>query len=185
MTAHIVFSIDLNRCINCKTCEMACNDHYGLMGIHRRNVFTYESESDEKQRLHVSMSCNHCLNPVCVYICPENNFQKRGDGIVIHEPSRCKGCKLCINACPFHAPKFNPKTNRVDKCNFCVERIDQGLRPICVENCTTGALSIMMLDTNEIESNSLKSAELPIAGYTKPSINILKKQQGYTFFREG
>ncbi|MFZ7942815.1 4Fe-4S dicluster domain-containing protein [Neobacillus sp. 19] len=184
MNTQLVFSVDLNRCIDCKTCEMACNDHYGLMGVHRRNVFTYETETDD-QRLHISISCNHCINPVCVYVCPENNFQKRADGIVVHEPSRCKACKRCMEACPFHAPKLNPKTNRVDKCNFCVDRIDQGLRPVCVENCTTGALSMMVMDTNEIQSNSFKSADIPLVGYTKPSVNIIKKQQGHTFFREG
>ena len=83
------------------------------------------------------------MNPVCISICPENNFQKRWDGIVVHEASHCQACMRCITACPFHAPKLNPKTNRADKCNFCIERIDQGLKPVCVENCVTGALSMM------------------------------------------
>ena len=84
-------------------------------------------------------------------ICPENNFQIREDGIVVHNPSSCKGCQRCIEACPFDALKLNPKTNRADKCNFCIDRIEQGLRPICVENCITGALGMIKLDTNEID----------------------------------
>lgn len=184
MAQHLVFSVDLNRCINCKTCEMSCNDYYGLMGVHRRHVLTYETEKDA-QPFHISMSCNHCLNPVCVYTCPENNFQKRGDGIVVHDPSHCKACRRCIEVCPFHALKLNPKTNRVDKCNFCVDRIDQGLRPICVENCTTGALSMMLVNTNEIKSSHFNHAGVPIVGYTNPAIKVIKKQKGHIFLREG
>ena len=184
MTSRLVFSIDLNRCINCKTCEMACNDFYGLMGMHRRNVVTIETDADESP-LHISISCNHCVNPVCVYSCPENNFQVRKDGIVVHNPSRCKGCERCIQACPFDALKLNPKTNRVDKCNFCVDRIEQGLRPVCVENCITSALSIMKVDEDEISENNFQNADVPIVAYTKPSIYIIKKQKGHIFLREG
>ncbi|WP_191090688.1 4Fe-4S dicluster domain-containing protein [Niallia endozanthoxylica] len=184
MTSHLVFSIDLNRCINCKTCEMACNDFYGLMGMHRRNVMTIEPDIDELP-LHISLSCNHCMNPVCVYICPENNFQVREDGIVVHNPSGCKGCERCIEACPFDALKLNPKTNRADKCNFCVDRIEDGLRPICVENCITGALSIMKVSSDEIKANNFQDADVPIVAYTRPSVNILKKQKGHIFLREG
>ncbi|MBB6446620.1 4Fe-4S dicluster domain-containing protein [Bacillus benzoevorans] len=184
MSSRLVFSIDLNRCINCKTCEMACNDFYGLMGNHRRNVVTFETEAD-LHPLHISISCNHCMNPVCLYICPENNFQVREDGIVVHNPSRCKGCQRCIEACPFDALKLNPQTNCADKCNFCIDRIEQGMRPICVENCITSALSIIKVDANEMKSNHFQDADIPIVAYTNPSIHILKKQKGQIFLREG
>src|SRR5690606_22278368 len=106
--------------------------------VHRRHVVTFETESHTP--LHISISCNHCRNPVCVTVCPENNFRKRKDGIVIHEASNCQGCMRCITACPFKAPKLNPRTNRAEKCNFCVDRLDEGLQPICVESCVTAAL---------------------------------------------
>lgn len=183
MTRQLVFSVDLNRCINCKTCEMACNQYHGLTGGHRRNVVTYKTKEDTP--IHLSISCNHCVNPICVAVCPENNFQKRGDGIVIHSAENCRACKRCISACPFHAPKLNPKTNRADKCNFCVERIDQGLRPVCVENCITGALNMIIVKPDELKSFTFKKADVPIAGYTNPSVFIIKKEKGQIFQREG
>ncbi|MEH7501820.1 4Fe-4S dicluster domain-containing protein [Neobacillus drentensis] len=183
MTTQLMFYVDLNRCINCKSCEMACNEYYNLSGVHRRTVVSYETESNEGT-VHFSISCNHCKNPVCVIVCPENNFQKRQDGIIVHNSSNCKSCKRCIQACPFHAPKLNPKTNRADKCNFCVERIDQGLKPVCVENCITGALSIMKVDSNGIDTPKLNT-DIPIANYTNPSIFINRKQPGQLFLRKG
>ena len=48
MAYQLMFSMDLNRCINCKTCEMACNEYYGLTDIHRRSVMTYENKETIK-----------------------------------------------------------------------------------------------------------------------------------------
>lgn len=184
MTYQIMFTVDFNRCINCKTCEMACNSYYGLSGAHRRRVLTFDEESSGKP-IHLSMSCNHCSNPVCVSVCPENNFQKRRDGIVFHQANNCQVCMRCITACPFQAPKLNPKTNRADKCNFCVERIDEGLKPMCIENCVTQALSMMTINANEPRSHTLKDTGIPLIDYTRPSIFLTKKQTGRIFFRKG
>ena len=150
----------------------------------RRKVVTYDTNSPD-QIMHISMSCNHCGNPVCVYICPENNYEKRQDGIVIHHAKNCRSCMRCINACPFEAPKINPKTKRADKCDFCYERIDQGLKPVCVENCITGALSILKgYPNNEIMATN-KKEQVPIAQYTNPSVFIIEKRKRHVYLREG
>lgn len=183
MPSQLMFSVDLNRCINCKSCEMACNEYHGLTNTHRRNVVTYKTKEDTL--VHLSISCNHCVNPICVAVCPENNFQKRRDGIVIHHADHCRACKRCVEACPFHAPKLNPNTNRADKCNFCVDRMDQGVKPVCIENCITGALSMIAVKRNELPSFLFKEADVPIVSYTTPSIFVTKKHKGQTFLREG
>ena len=100
---------------------------------------------------------------------------------MIHSAENCRACKRCISACPFHAPKLNPKTNRADKCNFCVERIDQGLRPVCVENCITGALNMIIVKPDELKSFTFKKADVPIAGYTNPSVFINQEREGTNF----
>lgn len=182
MPSQLMFSIDLSKCINCKTCEMSCNDYHGLTDIHRRHVVSFETGTPAP--IHLSISCNHCLNPVCVSICPENNFQKRADGIVVHHSFHCQACMRCVTACPFHAPKINPKTNRVDKCNLCVERLDEGLKPVCVENCITSALGLIEVNLRERKSYQYREVEVPIMGYTNPSIFVIGKQEGHTFFRE-
>lgn len=184
MGAQVVFSVNPNACINCKTCEMSCNEHYGLTGIHRRSVLNLVNDNAESN-LNISMACNHCQNPVCMYVCPENNFQKRRDGIVVLDASGCNGCRKCVDACPFGAPKLNPMTNRVDKCNFCVDRIDEGLRPVCVENCVTSALGMMVVDTKELKDIHEKQTDIPMTSFTKPSINIIEKQSKRILTREG
>jgi Fe-S-cluster-containing dehydrogenase component len=68
-------------------------------------------------------------------------MQKRSkDGIVFVDPSLCVGCKTCISACPWGAPQWNPETGKAVKCDYCKDRVDQGLKPACVTICTTHCL---------------------------------------------
>ena len=74
--------------------------------------------------------------------CPTGAMQKREkDGIVFVDHSRCIGCKSCIAACPWGTPQWDPVTRKVVKCDYCMERVDAGLKPACVTKCVTGCLS--------------------------------------------
>jgi Fe-S-cluster-containing dehydrogenase component len=46
-----------------------------------------------------------------------------------------------MSACPWGAPQWNPETGKVVKCDYCMDRIDQGLKPVCVTVCTTQCLN--------------------------------------------
>jgi Fe-S-cluster-containing dehydrogenase component len=65
-------------------------------------------------------------------------MQKRPeDGIVFVDHSLCVGCKTCMSACPWGAPQWNPELGKVDKCDLCYDRVDQGLKPACATVCST------------------------------------------------
>jgi Fe-S-cluster-containing dehydrogenase component len=66
--------------------------------------------------------------------------KRSGDGIVYVHEEDCVGCKSCISACPWGAPQWDPETAKVVKCDYCMDRIDQGLKPACVTICTTQCL---------------------------------------------
>jgi Fe-S-cluster-containing dehydrogenase component len=106
----------------------------------------------EVQERPVIVLCNHCDNPPCVRVCPTKATFKREDGIVMMDYHRCIGCRFCVAGCPFGARSMNFRDPRpfikkinpayptrtkgvVEKCNFCEERLAEGLFPACVEAC--------------------------------------------------
>lgn len=90
---------------------------------------------------YLSLACNHCDEAPCMYSCPSLAFYKDDKtGAIVHEADKCIGCKYCTWACPYDAPKFNPGTGLIEKCTFCLERIEEGLKPACANLCPVGAL---------------------------------------------
>lgn len=115
--------------------------------------------------------CNHCDNPPCVRACPTQATFKRPDGIVAMDYHRCIGCRFCMAACPFGARNFNFRDPRpfikninpnyptrskgvVEKCTFCVERLEQGLLPACVE-VSNGAIAFGDLENPDSDVRKL------------------------------
>lgn len=161
--AGFIFNAD--DCINCKACEIACkNENQTPTGIQWRKVKKAAPE------LYLSISCNHCDSPECFRVCQERAFTKRKDGIVQIDENLCTGCQLCVSACPYHAPQFNPETRKVSKCQMCYPRQDNGMAPACVEACTTGALNLVDLNTFEDEQAVRKIQGFPEITVTCPSI---------------
>ena len=56
---------------------------------------------------HVSISCNHCNNPVCTRVCPTGAMHKDELGLVWPDATKCIGCGYCTMACPYHAPHID------------------------------------------------------------------------------
>ena len=50
------------------------------------------------------------------------------------DESRCTGCGLCIDECPYDAIEFGPDEDVARKCNLCSHRVDNGLIPACADN---------------------------------------------------
>jgi anaerobic dimethyl sulfoxide reductase subunit B (iron-sulfur subunit) len=97
---------------------------------------------------YLASPCYHCESPACVTVCPAKAITKREvDGIVVVDSEKCLGNEncptACLNACPWDAPQFGPEENaKMQKCDFCVERLENGQQPICVASCPMYALDV-------------------------------------------
>jgi len=134
--------IDLNRCTGCQSCVIACK----LQNHTEQNRFNTRIMEKETGRFPASRvtftpsQCHHCENPPCVPVCPEQATFKLANGIVVTDWNRCIADGACIDACPYGARFPDPRFgNRVDKCDFCIDRLQKGLVPACVEACAPGA----------------------------------------------
>jgi len=170
---QIGFFIDATKCTNCKTCEIACKDFNDPGNCRRiRKVRTFEGgEFPQVFAYNISMSCNHCEAPICVEHCPTGAYTKRAsDGIVVHDPERCIGCRYCAWLCPYGAPQYDPEERRVRKCNLCVEELDKGKSPVCVTACPMRAIEIGPLDEIAVRPGAtIGIRDLPPSSLTKPS----------------
>jgi len=135
------FLIDLRRCIGCQTCQIVCKSENDVpIGVFRAWVKEIEKGKYPKaSRSFLPLLCNNCEHPICVTVCPVHANRKREDGIVTTDPHRCVACRYCMAACPYEVRYVNPFKKIVQKCNWCEHRIDQGLLPLCVLACPTGA----------------------------------------------
>ena len=141
-TKQLGFFVNVERCIGCHTCEVACKEQNDLeVGPRWRRVRTVEGGSYPRPFAYsVSVGCSHCAEPMCGQVCPVGAYTKREDGLVVHDPSKCIGCKYCTFACPYAAPQYNEATGKAGKCSGCTSLVDQGQQPACVQSCIVRAL---------------------------------------------
>jgi Fe-S-cluster-containing dehydrogenase component len=163
--------IDLQKCIGCQYCQRACSATNDVAPDKPWNIVV-EDRTASGHKFFFSRPCLHCQDAPCVEVCPVQATYHREDGLVIMDYDRCIGCRYCEVACPYDARKFNweERTDAnshiptwgiaeverrprgvVEKCTFCVHRIDAGLEkglmpgedreatPACVNVCPVGA----------------------------------------------
>ena len=163
---------DLNRCVGCLGCVVACKVHNGVpVGsywnkVERHGPFPKFEGAVFPDVYHyfLTMQCQHCQNPPCVEVCPTGASQKLEDGTVQIDAATCIGCQSCIPACPYGVRYLDEETNVVEKCTMCKDKTDKGELPACVALCSGRARFFGDLDEG---LGSLRgSGNVPIDGDT-------------------
>ena len=187
------FYFDQTSCTGCRTCQIACCDKNNLdASVTFRLVRDYETgEYPKGGYYHLSMACNHCMDPACVRICPTGATFKVKDGTVQHDDELCINCGACSEECPYGAPQLIYGLGVRHKCDSCKVLRDIGEQPACVAACLMRCLEFGDLDElRERHKNEELVQELPCmpsASITKPSLLIhpkaAAKEMEYTQIR--
>jgi|AutmiccommuBRH23_1029490.scaffolds.fasta_scaffold00023_126 formate dehydrogenase iron-sulfur subunit len=150
---------DASKCVGCTECQVACKvrlnslnpdediseydlDPRDLSAYTWSLIKLYKDETDDSRSSFVKVQCMHCLHPACVSVCPVGALTKSEIGPVVYDDKKCFGCRYCMAACPFDIPKYqwDKVFPLIQKCDFCADRQEAGLQPVCSSVCPTGAL---------------------------------------------
>lgn len=205
--------IDLKRCVGCYACMVACKQEHFLPPdiFWCRLVIGETGKYPAVTKQMYPVLCNHCEEAACVKACPSGATTRREDGIVIVDYDKCVGCRYCLIACPYQQRTYYAdgkkeyfpgqglteleiigrelyplQTGTVVKCNFCAERVDEGVKnglepgedreatPACVNVCPAKARTFGDLDDPNSEVSKLirdrKGFQLHPEYGTEPSV---------------
>jgi DMSO reductase iron-sulfur subunit len=146
------FFVDLSRCIGCHSCTISCKQWHDVNPGSAKPMRVYQWETGVFPRVKLHMlpvMCYHCKTPVCMEACPNGAIYKEEKyGAVLVDPDKCKGSRKCWEACPYGSPQFegDDAGQKMIKCNMCIDRLEEGLKPICVLSCSMRALEFAPMD---------------------------------------
>lgn len=177
------FFFDQSRCTGCHACAIVCKSWNDLPPgpVKWMRVYQWEKHLFPNVRINtLAIPCFHCDDPLCRKACPGNAIHKEVRfGAVLVDAQRCEevhrdeDCRRCWQACPYGAPQFaddNPRAT-MSKCTMCVDRLYEGLRPICVLSCSLRALDFDTMDKLRSWYGPGKPLEdLPAPAKPKPAV---------------
>lgn len=168
------FFIDTTLCTACRGCQVACKQWHDLPAEKTINRGTFENPPDlsfitykivrmreevidgKLNWLFFPEQCRHCIEPPCRDIAGDESAiyrDERTGAVIFTANTKHLNAQEITEACPYNIPRA-AEDGTLAKCDMCIDRVENGLVPACVQTCPTGTMNFGERD--EIVSKAQK-----------------------------
>jgi formate dehydrogenase iron-sulfur subunit len=161
------FFIDLTRCTACRGCQVACKQWHDLPAEETHNFGSHQNPADlsfityklvrfseaevggKLKWLFFPDQCRHCIIAPCKEVADGYNEQAilrdaATSAVLFTELTATLSAdekQEVREACPYDIPRIDAESGIMSKCDMCIDRVHNGLKPACVTICPTGAMN--------------------------------------------
>ncbi len=122
--------MDMDKCVRCGNCSMACHQVHGHSRLLRRGINIERPTkpgSSSTQHVLVPSVCMHCQDPECLTGCPTGAIGRFENGQIDINPKTCIGCGDCATQCPYNAITMIPRRPEAPKPQSLAARVKSWL----------------------------------------------------------
>ena len=115
--SHYAIVVDLDRCIGCHGCEIACkNENEVELGSFWNKVVQVGPFGDypHLHQYFLPVMCQQCDDSPCTHVCPTGASYRDENNVVLVDKEKCIGCKYCMMACPYGVRSWSPSEHVVE-----------------------------------------------------------------------